>query len=139
MWNSLLSTRDKLITEASRLLDAGGEAAVTLRAVGHAFGVSHNAPYRQFADRSALLAAVAERDFKMLSSMFRDTRTSGAVPIKRLEQALGTFIDYGRDYPARYRLLFNDPAIGAAKGALEAAALGAFIASSDMWETASSH
>lgn len=114
--------------EASRLLDAGGEAAVTLRAVGHAVGVSHNAPYRHFKDRSALLAAIAERDFKMLTAMFEAARTVDASPIEQLEQGLHAFIQYGRDYPARYRLLFSDPAIGAAEGALEAAALGAFTA-----------
>jgi ribonuclease BN (tRNA processing enzyme) len=47
-----VNTREKLVTEAARLLDAGGDAAVTLRAVAQAVGVSHNAPYRHFEDRS---------------------------------------------------------------------------------------
>ena len=123
-----MNTRDKLVTEAARLLDAGGEAAVTLRAVGHAAGVSHNAPYRHFKDRSALLAAIAERDFGMLSARFEQERTGSGTPIERLKRALGAFIQYGRDYPDRYRLLFSDPAIGAAEGSLEAAALGSFSA-----------
>ena len=123
-----MSTRDKLVMEAARLLNEGGEPAVTLRAVGQAAGVSHAAPYRHFKDRSALLAAVAERDFEMLTTSFEQERTGGGPPIDRLRGALGAFIRYGRDYPARYRLLFSDPAIGTAGGSLEAAALRSFTA-----------
>ena len=123
-----MSTRDKLVTEAARLLDEGGEPAVTLRAVGQAAGVSHAAPYRHFKDRNALLAAVAERDFGMLTASFERHRTRNGTPIGRLRDALAAFIRYGRDYPARYRLLFSDPAIGAAGGSLEAAALRSFAA-----------
>ncbi len=131
-----MSTRDRLVVEASGLLDAGGEVAVTLRAVGNAAGVSHNAPYRHFEDRGALLAAVAERDFSHLATTFADVRASAGTPIKRVEVALAAFIQYGRDHPARYRLLFSDPAIGAAKGSLEAAALAAFAAFAQLIEDA---
>ena len=131
-----MDTRARLVTEAARLLDAGGEAAVTLRAVAQAVGVSHNAPYRHVKDRSALLAAIAERDFRMLASTFEQERARGAEPIDRLREALVAFIRYGRDHPARYRLLFSDPKIGAAGGTLEAAALDAFTAFAHLVEDA---
>jgi AcrR family transcriptional regulator len=54
-----MTTHKKLIAAAKRLLDTGGDQAVTLRAVGHACGISHNAPYKHFKNRDALLAAVA--------------------------------------------------------------------------------
>ena len=54
-----MNTSERLVTAAAELLDAGGEAAVTLRAVGSAIGVSHNAPYKHFVSRDDLLAAVA--------------------------------------------------------------------------------
>jgi AcrR family transcriptional regulator len=57
-----MGTRDDLIEVATGLLDRGGVAAVTLREVGRLAGVSHNAPYKHFADKQALLAAVAARD-----------------------------------------------------------------------------
>lgn len=123
-----MSTRDRLIEEAASLLDAGGETAVTLRAVAHAVGVSHNAPYRHFEDRRALLSAIAERDFVMLTTLFERNRAEDGPPTERLRRALGAFIRYGRDYAARYRLLFSDPAIGAAGGSLETAALRSFAA-----------
>ncbi len=41
-----VTTDKKLIVAASALRDSGGEEAVTLRAVAHASGISHNAPYK---------------------------------------------------------------------------------------------
>ena len=64
-----MKTDQRLIAAAASLLDSGGEAAVTLRAVALAVGVSHNAPYKHFEDRNALLAAVAIQDFIMLTTL----------------------------------------------------------------------
>lgn len=112
---------------AAALLDSGGESAVTLRAVGHAVGVSHNAPYKHFKDRSALLAAVAIEDFTMLTTAFVSIRESPSGPMDKLKRALETFIDYGHEYPSRYRLLFSNPGIAGQGGDLEKAAVGSFV------------
>src|SRR4051812_41063542 len=61
-YDAWMGTRETLIDVATRLLDAGGVEAVTLREVGHQAGVSHNAPYKHFANKEALLAAVAARE-----------------------------------------------------------------------------
>lgn len=119
-------TRQKLVSAAAALLDSGGEGAVTLRAVGGAVGVSHNAPYKHFEDRGALLAAVAIEDFGMLTEGFAGIRRSPSEPMAKLRRALGAFIDYGREHPSRYRLLFSDPGIAARGGSLQEAALRSF-------------
>ncbi len=123
-----MTTAERLIAAASDLLDAGGEEAVTLRAVGHAVGVSHNAPYKHFTDRTGLLAAVAMVDFAMLTEAFASIRQSSAKPTSKLKQALRRVVDYGREHPARYRLLFSNPDIAALQGDIEQAALRAFAA-----------
>lgn len=122
------NTKERIVAAASDLLDAGGQGAVTLRAVAEVVGVSHNAPYRHFRDRSALLAAVAERDFDRLRQAFqaeddhrRDARSS-------LRTALTVVIAYAREHPARYRLLFSDPGLVSVDGRLEVAAFGSFQA-----------
>ena len=115
------------MSAAAALLDSGGESAVTLRAVGHAVGVSHNAPYKHFKDRDALLAAVAVEDFEMLTNSFADIRRSSAKPMVKLKRAFASFIDYGHEYPARYRLLFSNPDIARQGGNLEKAALRSFV------------
>ena len=121
-----MTTDKKLILAATALLDSGGEDAVTLRAVGHASGISHNAPYKHFKSRDALLAAVATADFVMLTKGFRAVRQSSIKPTAKLMKALNVVVDFSVNHPARYRLLFNDPAIAAQKGELERTALAAF-------------
>ena len=122
------TTRERLVAAASDLLDVGGQAAVTLRAVAELVGVSHNAPYRHFRDRSALLAAVAERDFDTLTQAFQKTADKPQDARRSLRAALMVVIAYARAHPARYRLLFSDPNLVSGDGALEVAAFGSFQA-----------
>jgi AcrR family transcriptional regulator len=121
-------TKERLITAAAGLLDSGGGAAVTLRAVAQTVGVSHNAPYKHFADRNAILAAVAERDFGELAAAFAKSGEKHKKPDAALKHAIAAFIAYGRKHPARYRLLFSDPEIASRGGSLEGAALRALHA-----------
>ena len=59
----MASARNAILDAAAELLDSVGPDGVTLRAVGERAGVSHNAPYKHFRDKEALLAAVAVREF----------------------------------------------------------------------------
>lgn len=121
-----MGTGERLIEAAAALLDKGGEAAVTLRAVAQAVGVSHNTPYRHFADRAALLAGVAERDFRGFTVAFHTIERSNQAPMEKVKAALATFVTYGEAHPARYRLLFSDPDIASRGGQLEAVAMETF-------------
>ncbi len=121
-----MNTEKRLIAAAAALLDSGGESAVTLRAVGSAVGVSHNAPYKHFKDRSAILAAVAIEDFTALTDAFSRISLSTSRPLTKLKRALKAFTTYGDKYPARYRLLFSNPDIAAQGGDLEKAAFQTF-------------
>lgn len=123
-----MNTAEKLIAAAGSLLDSGGQGAVTLRAVAQEVGVSHNAPYKHFVDRNALLAAVAERDFIMLTAELVTIAKSRRAAKTKLMAALTFLVSYGRSAPARYRLLFSDPDVGQAGGTLEATALQSFAA-----------
>jgi AcrR family transcriptional regulator len=101
------STRDRLIDAATRLLDEGGPAAVTLREVGRLAGVSHNAPYKHFADKEDLLAAVAARQL-----VSRQGRPGGAVRAglaaeEAVRQMMHSYIRWAKRYPARFKLTFG--------------------------------
>lgn len=121
-----MTTDQKLIEVAAKLLDAGGEEAVTLRAVGHAAGLSHNAPYKHFASRSALLAAVATVWLDELAQAVAAIRMSRRKPIEKLRSTIELIIDYRHRHPARFKLLFNSPETAAAGGELKAKALDLF-------------
>lgn len=116
-----MKTGQRLVAAAASLLDTGGESAVTIRAVAQAVGVSHNAPYKHFENRSALLRAVAIQDFAALTNAFAEVRQLRVKPLAKLKQALTVFVSYAQEYPARYRLLYSDPDIAAQGGDLEAA------------------
>src|SRR5215211_7813797 len=58
--------RRALLEEALQTIQAHGVEAVTLRAIGERLGVSRTALYRHFADKQALLAAVAAEGFRLL-------------------------------------------------------------------------
>jgi AcrR family transcriptional regulator len=58
--------RRSLLDAALGILHQDGIGAVSLREVARAAGVSHNAPYRHFPSRDALLAGVAAEGFGRL-------------------------------------------------------------------------
>jgi AcrR family transcriptional regulator len=116
------STADRLTLAAAELLDDGGDAAVTLRAVGSAIGVSHNAPYKHFANRDDLLAAVAIADFATMARAWREIRESRPGGADSVLRALHVAAGFAADHPARYRLLFDSPDLAVSHGPLQEAA-----------------
>lgn len=132
------TTAERLVAAAAALLDQGGEPAVTLRAVGEAIGLSHNAPYKHFASRDDLLAAVAAADFDAMADQWRRLRGSRAEAADRLIDALRIAIRFAEQHPARYRLLFNSPHLAQRERPLEAAtaALGEFSALVELTQAA---
>ncbi|MEC3914393.1 TetR/AcrR family transcriptional regulator [Nocardia sp. CDC160] len=102
-----LSTRTVLLDSALRLLDAGGADAVTLREVGKGAGVSHNAPYKHFANKEALLAAVAARELSERVAEFARVVQDRPDPLEMLRAVLHGYISWALEYPARFHLVFG--------------------------------
>src|SRR5215210_7562872 len=65
-----------LVQHAVDILRREGIEALTLRGVARAAGVSQAAPYRHFADRRELVAAVAEDGFRQLQQAMLDRVSS---------------------------------------------------------------
>jgi AcrR family transcriptional regulator len=99
------TTRDRLVDAATDLLDGGGPAAVTLREVGRRAGVSHNAPYKHFADKEELLAAVAARELTRQRGVAR--RRHDGAPIELLRAMMHAYVRWAIHYPARFKLTFG--------------------------------
>lgn len=59
--------RTVLIEVGIAMLQEEGVEALSLRMLAKRVGVSHNAPYMHFADKEALLAAIAEQGFLLLA------------------------------------------------------------------------
>src|SRR5215467_14313795 len=95
--------RNALIQVGLELLSEGGAAALDLRKVARRAGVSHAAPYRHFADKQALIAAINEEGFHRLAERIRATLRE--VPDEPFEQLLGVALAYVRFAKAHPRLM----------------------------------
>lgn len=103
---AMTSTRERLVEVAASLLEEGGPSAVTLREVGHRAGVSHNAPYKHFADKEDLLAAVAAAQLRAN----RDTMlrlSDGPPPGQALRLILHAYVDRAMAHPEMFRLIYG--------------------------------
>lgn len=122
------ATRERLIAAAKQLLDEGGPEAVTLREVGRRAFVSHNAAYRHFVNRDALLAALADEDLDDLVCLFRDVEETDSSSLTALRNSLLHLIDFARKRPGRYRLMLSETTVRSPDGSTEQKAAAAFHA-----------
>jgi AcrR family transcriptional regulator len=108
--------RAELLTEAGRTLREQGIEALSLRDLARQAGVSHAAPRRHFADRQALLDALAEAGFARLGDEVR-TAIDGAGENydARLRAGVTAYVRFATHDAALLDLMF------AAKGARQAA------------------
>jgi AcrR family transcriptional regulator len=100
--------RNALLRVGGALLDREGVPGIELRRLAREAGVSHTAPYRHFADKQALLAALAEEGFTLLyaticAAMEANDATSAAQLLAMAE----AYISFALDHPARMRLMFS--------------------------------
>lgn len=103
---STAATRARLLRTATDLLASEGDDAVTLRAVGARAGVSHSALYRHFADKDALLTAVATAAWDEFADGLADPSAAHS-PAASVRGALERFAELARRSPSLYRLMFR--------------------------------
>ena len=97
-----------MIQAGLELLAKGGAQELDLRKVARRAGVSHAAPYRHFADKQALIAAINEEGFRWLAE--RIQATLHEVPDEPFEQLLGValaYVRFAQEYPWLMREMFS--------------------------------
>ncbi len=100
--------RAALIQAGLKLLSEGGVAALSLRAAAKLAGVSNAAPYRHFQDKDALLAAIAEQGFRMLTAeMRREMDAAGTDYFARLRASAWGYVSFARAHPGYFRTMFG--------------------------------
>jgi AcrR family transcriptional regulator len=97
--------RDALVQAALQQVELGGPEAISISALARKLGVSQPAPYRHFADREALLAAVTAEAFRQFSATLRESigKPSKRSKLSRLAQAT---LAFGLRRNGIYRLMF---------------------------------
>ena len=101
--------RQALVDAALDRLADDSPAALSLRGLARAAGVSATAVYRHFANKEDLLAAIATEGFEGLSASMQQRleREPGAGRLRRLVILGEGYVDYAIAHPAHYRLMFG--------------------------------
>lgn len=106
--------RNALVLTAGRLIERDGLDEFSLRGTAREVGVSANAAYRHFADKSDLLTAVAQHGFTQLGQRMRRamsaTRT-GANPaelaVNRFKATGRAYVEFALAHPELFEVMFG--------------------------------
>lgn len=100
--------RAALVHAAMELLEESGEADLSLRAVARRAGVSAAAPYRHYADREALVSAVAAVGYRELAQRLAAAHPSPSTPDQLASVAIA-YVQFALERPALFRIMFTEP------------------------------
>jgi len=119
--------RQTIIDTAMEMLAESDDWQFTLREIARRAGVSHAAPYKHFPDKAALLGEIALIGFDRLRDAFLEADSTSADDLPRAFAAKArAYIEFGRQNPALYRLMFGGELSKAENVHLNTRALGAF-------------
>jgi AcrR family transcriptional regulator len=100
--------QNALITAGLEILAKEGDEALSLRKVARRAGVSHAAPYRHFADKEALLFAIAEEGYqKLREKMQQAAMRFPAEPHRQLIESGWAYIQFALQNPSHLRVMFR--------------------------------
>jgi AcrR family transcriptional regulator len=99
--------KSALIAAALVAVERGGPDVVSLRDLAQSLGVSRAAPYRHFADRDSLLAAVAAKGFEELAVVYETALAGPGDGRQRLRQGLVNYLAFAARRPGLHALMFE--------------------------------
>ena len=102
--------RRRILDTATELLEAGGVASVSTRAVAAAADTQPPAIYRVVGDKRQLLDAVAEHGFARYLDLKPTPAEFSDDPLDQLRAGWDLHIDFGLKNPALFMLMYGDPA-----------------------------
>jgi AcrR family transcriptional regulator len=100
--------RAACLSAALELLEEGGATALSLRAVARRAGVSAAAPYRHYADREALVSAVAAVGYRELAERLAAAHPAPSTP-EQLARVGVAYVEFALEQPALFRMMFGEP------------------------------
>ncbi|MBM7052799.1 MULTISPECIES: TetR/AcrR family transcriptional regulator [Streptomyces] len=100
--------RAACLRAARELLEEDGSAGLSLRAVARRAGVSATAPYRHYADREALVSAVAAEGYRELATHLAQAHPAPSTPDELAAVAVA-YVRFALEHPALFRAMFAEP------------------------------
>jgi AcrR family transcriptional regulator len=103
-----MDLREKVLAASVRIIEEQGLAALSIREVARRAAVSHQAPYHHFADREAILAAIAKEGFEDLLGRMRSARARAPDdPVEQLRCVGESYLALGVERPGHYTVMFR--------------------------------
>lgn len=108
--------RRSIVKAALEILGETQSLEFSLRELARRAGVSHNAPYKHFADKRELFSAVSAAGFEMLTKRMGREISDHRDAREQLFAMLRAYIDQGIENPALYSLMFGGYLSGTERG-----------------------
>ena len=101
--------RRLVLDAALDIITSTGAESLSMREVARRAGVSHQAPYHYFGDRSGIFAAISEEGFSALAGAFRDVDFSNASAAKA---GFIAYLNFARSHVGHVRVMFRQDICG---------------------------
>jgi AcrR family transcriptional regulator len=98
------AVRGRLCEAAAKLFLEEGEAALSMRRLAAEVGCSPMAPYRHFADKAALIAAIRAQAYERLADALAAVAQNDRHRAADVGEA---YVRFARENPAAYKLMFD--------------------------------
>jgi len=99
--------REAILATSLQIVEKEGIESLSIREAAKKAGVTHQAPYRHFTDREALLAALAARGFRELYEHIESRVAVAKEPLERLCCAGEAYAAWSCRHPEHFRLMFS--------------------------------
>jgi AcrR family transcriptional regulator len=103
----LAAFRARICAVAERLFAERGPGAVTMRELARELGVSAMTPYRYFADKETILAAVRARAFDAFAAALEQAALVPGNAAERGDAVGRAYLDFAFSQPHAYKLMFD--------------------------------
>jgi len=99
--------REEIVAAAARLIEEGGQHAVSLRAIARRAGITAPSIYAHFEDLDEVLKAVVANAFEALTDYLRRGVEGHTDPVAQLRGTCHAYLAFGHDHPEQYAILFT--------------------------------
>ena len=97
--------RRLVLDAAIAIIELEGAESLSMREVARRAGVSHQAPYHYFSDRSGIFAAISEEGFTGLAQALRDVHETEMPAAKA---GFIAYLNFSRQHVGHIRVMFRN-------------------------------
>jgi AcrR family transcriptional regulator len=101
--------RRLVLDAAVAIIETDGAESLSMREVARRAGVSHQAPYHYFSDRSGIFAAISEEGFTGLARAFRNVHETEMPAAKA---GFIAYLNFAREHVGHFRVMFRNDICG---------------------------